>query len=129
MKEIMLYKPIIESFKDEFECFKEVKLYNRIIDLLLVGKSNNSPKIAMEFKVKDWKKALQQAISYQLIADYVYIVMYQKYENLINNELIRKNGMGLIIANSRNFKIKIKPIRNEIFDNTLWEKIKNKYVN
>ena len=56
----------------------EVKLYNRIIDLLFVEKDDNHPKIAMEFKLKDWKKALIQALSYQLVADYVYIVIYLK---------------------------------------------------
>ncbi len=124
-----MYKPIIENYKNDYKYFKEVRLYNRIIDLLLIGKSNNSPKIAMEFKLKDWKKALQQTISYQLVADFVYIVMYQKFEKLINIELIKKNGIGLIIANSRSFKIKIIPVRNKIYDNGLWEKIKNKYLN
>ncbi len=129
MKEKLLYKPIIDNFKDDYKCFQEVRLYNRIIDLLLIGRSNDSPRIAMEFKLKDWKKALQQATSYQLVADYVYIVMYQKNEKLINNDLIRKNGIGLIIANSRRFEIKIKPKKNKISDNNLWENIKKVYLN
>ncbi len=129
MKEKLLYKPIIDNYKNDFECLKEIRLYNRIIDLLLIGKSENSPKIAMEFKLKDWRKALQQAISYQLVADYVYIVMYQKYENLIDDDRVKKSGIGLIIANSRKFTIKIKPIKNNIFDNNLWEKIKRIYLN
>ncbi len=129
MKEIMLYKPVIESFKNDFKIYKEVRLYNRIIDLLLIGKINQSPKIAMEFKLKDWKKALQQAYSYQLVADYVYIVMYEKYETLINEDLIKKNGIGLIIANSKRFKVKIESKKNNIFDKDLWLKIKNKYLN
>ena len=125
----MLYKPVIESFKNDFKIYKEVRLYNRIIDLLLIGKINQSPKIAMEFKLKDWKKALQQAYSYQLVADYVYIVMYEKYETLINEDLIKKNGIGLIIANSKRFKVKIESKKNNIFDKDLWLKIKNKYLN
>lgn len=129
MKERLLYKPIIENFKNDYECLQEVRLYNRIIDLLLIGKSDDCPKIAMEFKLKDWKKALQQAISYQLVADYVYIVMYQKNEKYINNDLIKKNGIGLIIANSRKYEIKINPRKSNIIDNYLWENIKNNYLN
>lgn len=83
----------------------------------------------MEFKLKDWKKALIQALSYQLVADYVYIVIYSKNKSLVDIDLIKKHGIGLIIANSRNYEILISPVKNNISDKTLIEKIKKTYIN
>jgi len=124
----MLYKPVIENFKNDFRCIKEVKLYNRKIDLLLIGKNKNSPRIAIEFKLKDWKKAIQQVLSYQLIADYVYIALYLKNETLVDTNLVKMYGIGLIVANSRRFEIRIEPKKNNIFDQKLWEKIRTQHL-
>ena len=125
MIETKLYPPIEKRFSADYTIIHEVRLYCRRVDMLLISKKTNKPEIAMEFKIKDWKTAIKQANSYQLIADYSYIVLYYKniYKIEEHLELLEKKGIGLISASSRKYKIILKPKKNYIFDKDLWKKI------
>ena len=126
MIETKLYPPIEKKFSEEYNIFHEVRLYCRRVDMLMISKKTKKPEIAMEFKLKDWKTAIQQANSYQLIADYSYIVLYYKNIYKIEKQLdiLEKKGIGLISASTRRFEILLYPIKKKFFDKELWKKIK-----
>lgn len=123
-----LYAPILREYGKKYDLFEEVKLYYRIIDLLCVNKSDRNLWIAMEFKMHNWKKALIQSISYQLVADYSYIVMYEKNIAGIDLDKIKQFGIGLISANTDSFRVVIKSEKNENKNNDLIKKIKERYL-
>ena len=52
-------------------CAWQVPLYNRLIDFVAIVKSGNL--ISIEFKLKDWKRALIQAKTNSNAFDFVYI--------------------------------------------------------
>ncbi len=125
MLEKELYPLIKKNFGKRYNLYYEIRLYSRIIDILLLDKKNSEQIIAMEFKLKDWEKALIQAFTYLLIANYVYIVLYYKYIDSVNKDLLRTNGIGLISASKSGYKIIVKPKKNENLDKTLLMKVKN----
>ena len=121
----MLYPPIEKKFSRKYDIYHEVRLFCRRMDMLLISKKTKKPEIAFEFKLKDWKTAIQQANSYKIIADYSYVVLYYKSIPKIkeNIDILEKKGIGLISASSRKFEIILKAKKNNFFDNQLWNKV------
>lgn len=75
-----------------FQTFREVPLLSRRIDLLGV---NDSEIVAVELKVRDWRRALQQALSNRLCADRVYIALLNKYVHRVDVMWFRRFGVGV----------------------------------
>lgn len=125
MLERELYPPIKNNYKKRYNLYDEIRLYSRIIDLLLLGKNKSKTIIAMEFKLKDWEKAFVQAFTYLLIANYVYIVLYRKNIKKVDKNLLKTNGIGLISATKNSYRILIKPKKNNKIDKTLLNKVLN----
>ncbi len=125
MLERELYHPIKKNYTKRFRLYEEIRLYSRIIDLLLFDKNKSKTIIAMEFKLKDWKKAFIQAFTYLLIANYVYIVLYHKNIKNVDKDLLKINGIGLISATKNRYRIILKPKKNNKIDKTLLNIILN----
>ena len=51
----------------------EVPVYERFLDIVAVQEQTRV--VAIELKIRDWRKALQQAVVAQLVADEVYIAI------------------------------------------------------
>ncbi len=80
--------------------------------------------IAIEAKLKDWKRGAMQARRYKSFTDECYLAILSKYEKNIDLNYIKKFGIGLIIFNPDSGKIsfKTKPKRNSylaFYDETL----------
>ena len=96
-KEQQLYKPIEGFLKNKkySHIYSELEFYEYRIDLFGYSKSNYMA-VSVELKLKDWRKALQQGLIYQLCSDYVYIAMPKSFlHNKAINE-ISKFGIGII---------------------------------
>ena len=96
-KEQQLYKPVRRYFKNRSYSIQsiEVGFYEHSIDLFALSKSKKET-IAVELKLKNWRKALQQTLIYQLCSDFVCVAMPK--EN-IKQEAINefsKFGIGVI---------------------------------
>jgi hypothetical protein len=78
---------------------REVPFLSRCIDLVLL--TNNEEIIAIEFKIKNWRQAIEQAKYHMLGADKVYICLPQRNpsESLINVLLSEKIGLFLFNPN------------------------------
>ncbi len=62
-------------FLNEFLAYYvwQLPLYNRVVDL--VGLDHDGHLIAIEFKLRDWKRALRQAARNSNAFDYVYVLL------------------------------------------------------
>ena len=74
---------------------REVPFLSRCIDLVLLTKAEET--IAIEFKIKDWRQAIEQAKNHMLGADKVYICLPQRTpsKSLINELNSEKIGLFL----------------------------------
>ena len=114
--ELELVKPVVDYFKDKgFIIKREIRIGFNKADLVCFKEKRV---VAVELKLKDWKKAIVQAKNYQLGADYVYLAfplmksynVLKKAENVLKNE-----GIGLIVVNEESTKVKeiIKPKKSK----------------
>ncbi len=73
----------------------ELPFYERSVDIYGFSRKKNKT-IAIELKLHKWKKAIEQALLYQLCADEAYIAMPKKFVGRVNLDLLTKYGIGLI---------------------------------
>jgi hypothetical protein len=52
--------------------------------------------IAVELKLVRWMRAFEQALIYQLCADYVYLALPEQGARRVDLSLLKKHGIGLI---------------------------------
>jgi hypothetical protein len=93
--EIDLYPLLIEYFQNKgYQIQLEVPIHHNRIDMLVF---NDDQTIAIELKLKNWKRALRQASYYQLGVDYSYIAMpfYQAVEVHKRSRALEDEGVGL----------------------------------
>lgn len=77
---------------------REVPLITKKIDLV-VFEISSSEIIAIEVKVSNWKRALQQALYYRLCADRTFVALWHEYIHRIKPELFKEKGIGLLEVN------------------------------
>lgn len=96
IKEIEVLNQVNEYLNNQGFFYKnEVNFLERKIDVIGV---KNKKVIAIEVKVRNWKKALQQAITCKLCSHYVYVAFWHKY--LPKNLSIFENyGIGVMSVN------------------------------
>lgn len=92
-----LYKPVMRYFKNKSFTSQmvEAEFFERRIDLYAFSRKLNKS-IAVEMKLSNWKKALNQALIYQLCSDYVYLAMPISAMAAIEVGKIKGYGIGLI---------------------------------
>lgn len=73
----------------------EVPMLEKRIDIVV---PDGDELIAIESKVKNWRKAFRQAISYRLCADRVYIAMWHEFAHRVDEDLLTSHGIGLIVV-------------------------------
>jgi len=97
----MAISTVVEKFmlEQNFDVFRQVPLITRRIDLLCVSRESKDI-VAIEVKVKNWKKAFQQAVIYRLCADEVYVALWHKYAHRANLDLFESCGIGLLKVNN-----------------------------
>lgn len=98
---------LVQLTKDQFGSeiyFEEISFFRRSIDLVVLD--NNILK-TIEFKLKDWKKAIQQIIDHQIVADYSYLCMPKRNLSETMIEQLKSNGIGLYFYDSQTKKIEL----------------------
>lgn len=107
-QEEQLLKPVLRLFpKREYRRFKEVPLGRKKIDVWCVRKREEQLEVCVELKVKDWRRALWQAIINFQMAKESYIAVWHKYVQRAQkqNALLQQYGVGLISVGPRSAKI------------------------
>jgi len=92
-----LRKPVHEFFeKKNYHVFDEVKLFSRKIDVVAKRRSET---IAVELKLRDWRKAIQQAYLDLRVSDYSIVALPETMWGRINREIYCEAyyyGIGLL---------------------------------
>lgn len=81
---------------NKIEVIKKVKLATKNI-------------VAIEAKLRDWKAGLEQAISYKVYSDYVYVAIEKTYFKNVDLELFKEKNVGLILVEKGKMIKKIIP--------------------
>lgn len=102
LKEAELLLPVANYAKRKGYSLQasELPFYAYRIDLYGFS-AKESKTVAIELKLRRWKRALEQALIYQLCSDFVYIALPSSAVAHIDHEALRKNGVGLIAVCKR----------------------------
>lgn len=99
LREEELRVPVQKLFPSElYFCKNEVPFGLKRIDLLFRKRSNGQEIVAVELKLRDWKKAVWQAASNRQVAAYSYVALPSASAAAIDRRLMVSLGLGLIIA-------------------------------
>jgi hypothetical protein len=90
----------------------ELQFYEYRMDLYGFSKPTGRT-VAVELKLYKWQRALQQALVYQLCADFVFIAMPTSSILRVNLDLIARHGIGLIAVGSHNCQLEIEAKQSE----------------
>lgn len=91
---------------------KEIPFLSRCIDIVMIDDFNEI--ISIEFKVKKWRHAIEQAVNHNLGADKAYICLPKRNITETLRNAIEEAGIGLLMYdNSQTDKIvEAIPVRN-----------------
>ena len=124
VREKTLLNRVEKYFRNKnFHTCTEVPLLNNSIDLVAY-KKDFSKIIAVEVKVMDWKRALQQATLYKLCAHQVYVAMWQKFLHRADLDPLSDLGIGVISVDGHARRI-VKPKNSHIIHSSLMRNVKN----
>lgn len=88
-----------------------------IPDLLIAQKdrSNTYYSISFEMKLRNWKRALNQAYRYKSFSEYAYVVMDDKFVEpaLRNLDKFKKSNVGLVSINNGRVSRHFIPVKDE----------------
>lgn len=93
--------------KARYHRHSEVKLGPKRIDLLCVRRKGTPHGIAVELKIKDWRRALWQALHNFSVADKSYVAIWHRHERaaIKNVDRFTNAGVGLIVVGPKRAKI------------------------
>ena len=125
MKEEQLRRMFLRHLKKGgYKYETEVRFLERKIDV--IGKKRKKT-IAFELKVKNWRKAFQQAFSTKLCADFSYMVLFDEYFHNVNMEMFRQEELGVILIDEKGKMVKIlEPKRSKLINPSLYNEILRK---
>jgi hypothetical protein len=90
-----LYPAVEALFEDKHIMGKEIALGSKRIDLVCVDKDSGKL-IAVELKVKNWKRAMHQAWVYRTCANEAYIAIPEDRLGLLDSRMLSAYGLGVI---------------------------------
>ena len=100
----------------------EVPMLSKRIDMLCLNLKTNDI-IAVEAKLQKWKRALQQALTYRVCSEHVYIAIHHDFSHRVDRELLQKKGVGLIVVNQNEVTIPIEPSESMITHHRIKEDV------
>jgi hypothetical protein len=97
-----LLSPVMHYLR-EIGCqqvISELRFFDRGIDVYGIRNSKPRKAYAVELKLTDWKRALQQAAVYQLCSDFSYVALPIRSLPNIDLNPFKECGVGLLIVRS-----------------------------
>ncbi len=87
-----LSRETLKLLAGKYKIYTAVPLYNRCIDAVLLGEGRLT---TVEFKVKDWRRAVRQIRTHLLAADYSYLCMPKRQVPQELEQILMEMGVGL----------------------------------
>ena len=96
-KESALVSPVLTYMRRLGYRFQaeELGFYDYRIDIYAYSRSKNAT-VAIELKLHKWRRAVHQALIYQLCSDFVFIAMPVSAIRSIDQTLLEEHGIGLL---------------------------------
>ena len=118
-REEELRVPIQKLFPPErYFCRHEVPFELKRIDMVFREKSNGQEIVAVELKLRKWRKAVWQAASNRQVATYSYVALPSTSAAAINRDLMISLGLGLIVADLTDEARVVLPARRSRYVNS-----------
>lgn len=114
--EIELLKPVLRLFPQRnYHRILEAALGRKRIDVLCIPRQSSGEFISIELKVRDWRKALWQALVNFQAAEQSYIAIWHKYVGAVqrSEHLLSAHGVGLISVRAGRAEI-IRPSKDRV---------------
>jgi hypothetical protein len=95
--------PPVMHYLAEIGCQKvvsELRFFDRGIDVYGVKRSRKKLTYAVELKLTNWQRALQQAAVYQLCADYSFIALPIRIALTLDLRPFKESGVGVLTVRS-----------------------------
>ncbi|MDO9537924.1 MAG: hypothetical protein Q7J68_06360 [Thermoplasmata archaeon] len=119
-----LVEIIKNSFiKNDFIVDTEVQMFSKKIDVVCIDPRTKDV-YAIEAKVEKWRRALQQALTYRLCSNYSYLAIPEENSSKVDQKLLSKYGIGLIIVNQDNITI----LQDATNSNVLYPRMKEEII-
>ena len=100
-RESMLLPLVQAHFRRQYSLSAtEVPFYAHRIDLYGYARKSKTT-VAVELKLRDWRKALRQALVYQLCSDYVFIAVPAVTAKRVDTNLLSVHGVGLLAVSDK----------------------------
>ncbi len=102
-KEAELTDPVADHFLREGYGWqaRELQFYEYNIDLYVFSEFSDLT-VAIELKIKNWKRALEQCFVYGLCSDLVLMAMPRETVHWVDQDLLRPEGIGLLAVELSN---------------------------
>lgn len=115
---------IIKAFfeKEGFKVVTEVPMLSKRIDVVCLEKEMQDI-IAIEAKLQNWKRGLQQASTYRIGSDLVYLAIQRDFSHRVDKNLLRKMSVGLIVVDQNGIEILIEAPEHMIAHQRIKENI------
>jgi hypothetical protein len=101
LRELDLFPPVAAHFLGlGYEVFSEVEIAGRWADLVATGPEEV---VAVELKVRDWRRAVRQSMAYQLAADraFVALPLFRAQEAYRSRYAFEREGIGLLAVDAQ----------------------------
>lgn len=100
-RESMLLPAVQAYFKGQYQQHTtELPFYAHRIDLYGYSAATDCT-VAVELKLRNWRRALEQALVYQLCSDYVFIAVPAATVCRVDLDELRGHGVGLLSVSGR----------------------------
>lgn len=100
----------------------EVPMLSKKIDIICMDPTTNEV-IAIEAKMEKWRRALQQALTYRLCSNFVYIAIHHDFSHRVKKELLQKHGVGLITVNHNDIETLLDALPSTIMHQRMKEDV------
>ncbi len=123
-REDELRDPVERLFPDkEFIVRREVPFGLKRIDLVFKSKSDEQDIIAVELKLRNWKRAVWQAVHNRQIATRSYIAMPEGSAPHVDRAMLRSLGLGLIVTDMKKARVLIPAQRSKYVNERLSKEV------
>lgn len=106
-KSFLKYSILKQLEKDGYIKRVEKSFYFKINGWIPIAKEI----IAIEAKMRDWKRGFIQANRYKSFANKVYLAVPSKVEHLVDKKLLQKHNVGLIVLDTKRNEKKTLPVK------------------
>jgi len=97
-----------------FVPLEEYRIVGKKVDLLCVCTKDRRV-VAVELKLRDWKRGLRQCVQDAAFSNETYLAIWHRYADNVPKDLLSERGIGLITVNAEGISLVLEA-RKQRFD-------------